>query len=95
MRFYQQQHRFYCGVDLHARTMYLCVLDQAGTILFHHNLSADPDAFRQAVAPFREGLVVAAECMFAWYWRPGRSEPAAELGHARDARNRETSDLGP
>jgi hypothetical protein len=25
MRFYNQQHRFYCGVDLHARTMYLCV----------------------------------------------------------------------
>ena len=30
MRFYNQQHRFYCGVDLHARTMYLCILDQAG-----------------------------------------------------------------
>lgn len=23
MRFYQQQHRFYCGVDLHARSMWL------------------------------------------------------------------------
>jgi hypothetical protein len=22
MRFYNQPHRFYCGVDLHARTMY-------------------------------------------------------------------------
>ena len=30
MRFYKQPHRFYCGVDLHARCMYLCVLDQAG-----------------------------------------------------------------
>src|SRR4051794_4234809 len=27
MRFYNQQHRFYCGVDLHARSMYLCVRD--------------------------------------------------------------------
>ena len=27
MRFYNQPHRFYCGVDLHARTMYLCILD--------------------------------------------------------------------
>jgi|GEM_PF-6066912 len=26
MRFYKQSHRFYCGVDLHARTMYLCIL---------------------------------------------------------------------
>jgi hypothetical protein len=30
MRFYNQQHRFYCGVDLHARSMYRYILDQAG-----------------------------------------------------------------
>jgi len=68
MRFYNQQHRFYAGVDLHARTLYLCVLDQAGTVVFHQNLKADPATFLQAVAPFRDGLAVACECMFAWYW---------------------------
>ena len=30
MRFYTQQHRFYCGGDLHARTLYLHILDQDG-----------------------------------------------------------------
>ena len=30
MNFYCKPHRFYCGVDLHTRTMYLCILDQAG-----------------------------------------------------------------
>src|SRR6516164_7903305 len=68
MRFYNQQHEFYAGIDLHARTLYLCVLDQAGTILRHVNLTADPRAFMEAVAPFRDGLVVGCECMFAWYW---------------------------
>lgn len=68
MRFYQREHRFYCGVDLHARSMYLCILDQAGTIVFHENLPADPIAFLKVIAPFRHGLIVAAECMFAWYW---------------------------
>lgn len=29
MRFYATQHRFYAGIDLHARTMHLCVLDAA------------------------------------------------------------------
>jgi hypothetical protein len=24
MRFYTRQHLHYCGIDLHARTMYLC-----------------------------------------------------------------------
>jgi len=30
MRFYQGEHRFYCGVDLYARSMYLCILDPGG-----------------------------------------------------------------
>jgi transposase len=68
MRFYNQPHRFYCGIDLHARSMYLCVLDEAGTIVLHKNLATSPAAFLEAMAPFRDGLVVAAECMFAWYW---------------------------
>jgi transposase len=74
MRFYNQAHRFYCGVDLHARTMYVCVLDQAGSVVFDGNLPAGPDAFRLALAPFRgapgspSDLVVCCECMFAWYW---------------------------
>ena len=45
MRFYTQQHRFCCGVDLHARTMYLCILDGAGQVVYDKNLAADPDAF--------------------------------------------------
>ena len=68
MRFYNQPHRFYCGVDLHARTMYLCILDANGQVVFDKNLAAQPDAFLQAVAPFRDGLVVAVECLFCWYW---------------------------
>ena len=35
MRFYTRQHPFYCGIDLHARTMYLCILNQAGEIVLH------------------------------------------------------------
>ena len=38
MRFYNTQHPFYCGIDLHARAMYVCILNQKGkalTILAH------------------------------------------------------------
>jgi transposase len=68
MRFYHQAHAAYCGVDLHARTMYLHILDDRGATRFDKNLPARPDAFLDAVAPFRDGLVVGCECMFAWYW---------------------------
>jgi transposase len=68
MRFYNQQHRFYCGVDLHARTLSLHILDQPGQTVLAVTLAASPQAFLKAIEPCRDGLVVACECMFAWYW---------------------------
>jgi transposase len=68
MRFYTTQHPFYCGIDLHARTMYMCILDQAGETLLHRNMTATPEALLKAIAPYREQIVLAAECMFTWYW---------------------------
>ena len=68
MRFYSKQHQFYCGIDLHARTMHVCVLDHEGAVVFDKNLPCRPDVFLRAVEPFRNGLAVGVECMFAWYW---------------------------
>jgi transposase len=68
MRFYTKQHPFYCGIDLHARTMYVCILDQAGETLLHRNMQATPEALLKAIAPSRDQIVLAAECMFTWYW---------------------------
>jgi hypothetical protein len=31
-------------------------------------IAAHPTTLRQAIAPYREGLAIACECMFAWYW---------------------------
>ena len=31
---YNQQHQFYCGVDLHARSMFTHVLDRKGRTVF-------------------------------------------------------------
>ena len=67
MRFYTQQHQFYCGIDLHARTMYVCVLNQDGEIMVHRDMKASPEPFLKAIAPYREDIVVAVECIFTWY----------------------------
>ena len=85
MRFYTQQHLFYCGVDLHTRSMYLCVLDHSGQIVLHRNLPANPQRFLDAVAPFRQDIVVCAECMFSWYWLAdlcAKEQIPFVLGHA-------------
>src|SRR5437763_4455663 len=77
--------RFYCGVDLHARALFLVVLDGDGQVCLARNLPANPDAFRRAVTPFRDGLVVACECMHCWYWLADTcrdQDIAFVLGHA-------------
>jgi len=68
MRFYTKQHQYYCGIDLHARTMYLCILDREGNILINKNMKTDPNRLLKTIAPYREDIVIAVECMFAWYW---------------------------
>jgi transposase len=85
MNFYTQEHRYYCGIDLHARSMYVCILDQAGEVVLHQNLPAAPGPFLEAIAPYREDIVVAVECIFTWYWLADlcRSEKIPfVLGHA-------------
>lgn len=68
MRLYSGSHAFTCGVDLHARSMYLCVLDAQGQVVLHRNVAASGPAFLAAVAPFRGDLVVGCEALFCWYW---------------------------
>ncbi len=51
MRFYNTQHQFYCGIDLHARAMYVCLLNQSGEILVHRHLQTTPETFLNVIAP--------------------------------------------
>jgi len=64
MRFYTKPHQFSCGIDLHARTRYLCILHQDGEIMLHRNLQARPEMLRKAMAPYRDDIVVAVACLF-------------------------------
>jgi transposase len=85
MRFYSNPHRFYCGVDLHARTISVCVLDADGAAVRQATLDASPEAVLDALAPFRDGLVIGCECMFAWYWLAdlcAQQQIPFVLGHA-------------
>ena len=66
MNFYTRQHKQYCGIDLHAKAMYVCILDQAGTKLVHKNLPTTPDAFLRILAPYRDDVVVGVEGMVTW-----------------------------
>jgi transposase len=65
--------------------MYICILDQEGQVLLHRNLPCDRERFLRAIAPYRDDLVVAVECIFSWYWLAdlcAQEGIAFVLGHA-------------
>ncbi len=65
MRFYTQQHQYYCGIDLHARKMYVCILNSLGKIVLHKNIKTDPETFFELIFPYLEDVIVGVECMFS------------------------------
>ena len=68
MRYYTRNHPFYCGIDLHARSMHVCILDHDGNVVVDQGIACNPQAFLKLIAPYREGLVVGVESIFCWYW---------------------------
>jgi transposase len=65
--------------------MYVCILDQEGNSLLHRQMKTAPEAFLIAIAPYREDIVVAVECIFTWYWLAdlcARESIPFVLGHA-------------
>lgn len=68
MRFYTISHKYYCGIDLHTKMMYVCILDADANILIHKNIPTNGKAFLKLIEPYREDIVVGVECMFSWYW---------------------------
>ena len=69
MKYYTSTTEYNCGIDLHARQMYVCVMDRQGKKLVHVNIKDNNfEHFLKLIAPYRHDLTVCAECMFGWYW---------------------------
>jgi hypothetical protein len=66
MRGSTPQHPLDCGRALHARTMDLCLLAQAGETLVHRPRTATPEARPQAIAPSRAQSGLAAAGLWTW-----------------------------
>lgn len=68
MNFYNNIHPHYCGIDLHARSLYVCIIDQEGNTCVHKEVPANPDKLREILEPYIGNIVVGVECMHCWYW---------------------------
>ena len=45
MKYHTSTTEFNCGIDLHAREMYICVMDREGNILVHTNIKDNDFGF--------------------------------------------------
>ena len=45
--------------------MYVCIVDQVGTVLVHRNLATRRELFEALIAPYREDVLVALQCIFS------------------------------
>jgi transposase len=86
MKYYTTTSEYNCGIDLHARQMYVCLMNKDGRILVHRNVRRnDFDYFLKIVQPYRHDLTVCCECTFNWYWLADACQEAGitfVLGHA-------------
>ncbi len=86
MKFYTSTTRYHCGIDLHSRQMYVCVMDSQGNKLLHMNIKNNDFAFfLKKISPWRHDMTVCCECLFCWYWLADACEEAGlefVLAHA-------------
>lgn len=69
MKYYKSTTEYNCGIDLHSRQMYVCLMDKEGTKLLHTNIKGnDFDYFLKRIEPYKHDLTIVCESTFNWYW---------------------------
>jgi transposase len=68
MEYLHINKKHYCGIDLHADVMYVCVLEKDGRIKFHHEMPTDFCILLKHIKPYLSSIAVCAESTFNWYW---------------------------
>ncbi|GAB2661881.1 hypothetical protein GCM10026988_32950 [Vibrio panuliri] len=64
MRFYNNQHNYYCGIDLHARLLYVYILVSLDSKVLHKKIDADHDALLELITPYQDNIVIGVEYMY-------------------------------
>lgn len=86
MKYYTTTTEFNCGIDLHTRQMYICVMDRAGKVCVHRNIRNNDFAFfLKLVEPYKHDLTVTCESCFVCFWLADACEDAGikfVLAHA-------------
>lgn len=68
MKLHHTTTKFNCGVDLHTKNMYICVMDKEGIILLHRYIKGnDMNYFIEILQPYLPDLTICCESTINWY----------------------------
>ena len=68
MKYWTINSEYYCGVDVHPKRSYVCVLDDMGKQHLNINIKNNFDTFKEIINPFLPNIVVGCESTYSYYW---------------------------
>lgn len=77
--------KYYCGVDLHDKNMYICLVQKDGEILLHKKLRNNFELFQAKTKKYADDMSVGVESTHNYYWFYDACKKAGipfYLGHA-------------
>ena len=77
--------KYVCGIDLHAYTMSVCIMDKNGKVLVKKSIKCEIDLLMNILKPYRKSITVGVESTFNWYWLLDglkQHKVSCHLGHA-------------
>jgi transposase len=60
--------RYVCGIDLHAQTMAICIMDKNGKIMVKKSIKCTIGLLLEQLKPFIRSIAVGVESTYNWYW---------------------------
>ncbi len=85
MEMYQCKHDYVCGIDLHSKMTYLCIINKQKQVLVHKPIpNQDTKSFESILKPYRGKIVIVSEACFPYYWVADFAEDRNidfQLGH--------------
>lgn len=60
--------KYYCGVDLHDKNMYFCIMQRDGEILLHKKLRNNFEVFHAQTKKYSSDMAVGVESTHNYYW---------------------------
>ena len=85
MEYAKIESKYYCGIDLHSRSQYICIIDEKGKKPYHKNLQNSPELLGAILQPYGAEIAVGVESTYNWYWVADTCEELQVpfyLGHA-------------